>query len=268
MRPVNLIPPEDRKRGGGGGAGQGARTGPAAYVLVGSLAIIMGGLAYSSLLGNSIGEKKDEVAALEAQEASARARADSLRAFSDFRARQERRTISIASLAQSRFDWERVMREMAVTIPSDIWLIEMVGETVDPTLDGTAANDPTAPPAPPSVLVKGCGPGHRSVAAYAASLHDVDGVSDVAIESSERPTPSDSDAGVSQDSGECRTRDFISQFSIRVLFEAEEEPVGATAAPGVPDAAAPPAGAQADSQDSDSDKTASKGTPVPAGVAR
>ena len=53
-----------------------------------------------------------------------------------------RRTETVDSLAQSRFDWERVMRELALVIPEDVWLESLTG-TVAPgvTVDAEGAGD-------------------------------------------------------------------------------------------------------------------------------
>ena len=38
---------------------------------------------------------------------------------------------TVTSLADSRFDWERVMRELALILPDDVWLTNLTG-TVNP----------------------------------------------------------------------------------------------------------------------------------------
>src|SRR5215216_2921202 len=128
MRPVNLMPPEDR-----GGSRTPLRTGVVPYVLLGALALGLLGIVALTLTGKEISDNKAEKQSLERELAEATARADSLRAFSDFATVQEQRTATVASLAQSRFDWERVMNELALVIPSDVWLIGLTG-TVSPAV--------------------------------------------------------------------------------------------------------------------------------------
>src|SRR5919204_2048921 len=99
MRPVNLIPADERR-----GDRAPTRTGPVAYVLVGALALAVLGVAALALTSKQISDRKSEVAQLQQQEQQAEAKAQSLAAFTQFRAAQQARSSTIVSLAQSRFD--------------------------------------------------------------------------------------------------------------------------------------------------------------------
>ena len=51
---------------------------------------------------------------------------------------------TVSSLAQSRFDWERVLRELSLVIPEDVWLVKVTG-TVSPAVDLDAGSaDPAS----------------------------------------------------------------------------------------------------------------------------
>ncbi len=118
MRPVNLIPPDERS------GRSPLRTGALSYVIVGALAVgllCVLGLAYSS---KQVSDREAEVERKQQELDEATARAQSLAAFSNFRVMQESRTATVSALAQSRFDWERVLNELALVIPSDVWLVE------------------------------------------------------------------------------------------------------------------------------------------------
>ncbi len=117
MRPVNLIPPEDRR-----GERAPLRTGPLAYVLVGALAArLRRGLPAVST-GNSITEREASSPRWSRSSRRATARA-ALQRFTELRvARAAARRATVDPLAQSRFDWERVLRELAFVIPADVWL--------------------------------------------------------------------------------------------------------------------------------------------------
>ena len=70
MRPVNLIPPEDRR-----GDHAPLRAGVASYAIVGVLALALVGVVMVILAGNKISESEAELAALEARKAQADAAA-------------------------------------------------------------------------------------------------------------------------------------------------------------------------------------------------
>lgn len=241
MRPVNLIPPEDRR-----GDKAPMRTGNLAYVLVGGLAVLLLAVIATALTSKQISDKESEKQGLEQELVQATARADSLKAFADFRAVQETRSATVSSLAQSRFDWERVIRELALVLPADVQLVGLSGsvsaETQPPESEGVALRDEIPGPA---LELTGCAPGQDAVAALIAALEDIDGVTRVGLASSERADDSEGTAGggaTGADGGEdqdCRVADFISKFQIVLAFDAVPTPGTATTAPSVPAPAAP-----------------------------
>jgi hypothetical protein len=60
MRPVNLIPPEQRR-----GEHAQLRTGPVMYIVLGALGLLLIGVTMLVLTGNRISDGKAEVATLE-----------------------------------------------------------------------------------------------------------------------------------------------------------------------------------------------------------
>ncbi len=244
MRPVNLIPPEarrgDRKRSrGGAGAGGG---GALSYLIVGALALGLLFVTVLALTGKQISDRKDEIASLQQEEADAQARAQRLQAFAEFRGMREARAATVTSLAHSRFDWERVLRELSLVIPSDVWLINMTG-TARPDVQVDKAPELTerdAVPGPALELV-GCGDGQDAVAEFVAALEDIDGVTRVGVVSSKLPEDVASqpvaDSAGANSSEECRTRDFIAKFEIVVAFDEVPTPAAAgTVPPALPSA--------------------------------
>lgn len=122
MRPVNLIPPEQRR-----GAAAPSRTGSLSYVLVGVLAVVLIGVTASVVFGNKVSDRKDEVAVLEAKAAETSARAESLAAYTTFQGIHDARVETVTQLATSRFDWQRVLQELAKVLPRRIWLTNLTG---------------------------------------------------------------------------------------------------------------------------------------------
>jgi Tfp pilus assembly protein PilN len=253
MRPVNLIPKDQRR-----GDRAAMRTGIASYVLLGALAMGVLAVAVLALTSKQISDHKAEITQLQLQEQSAVAKAQSLQSFTTFRAAQEARSGTITSLAQSRFDWQRVLNEFARVIPSNVWLIKLAG-TVDPTVSVTDGPDlQTRDAAPgPALEMVGCASSQDAVAGLIANLQEIDGVTRVGLESSERPdatqgtataapTTSDSNATTT----DCRTRDFITQFKILVAFDEVPTPATASTTPSVPPGVPTPGGSQLTSSSS------------------
>jgi Tfp pilus assembly protein PilN len=250
MRPVNLIPPDARR-----GDQAVLRRGAISYVVIGALALALLGAIALAFTSKQISDRKSDVARLQQEEQQAQARAQSLQAFTDFRAKQETRASTVSSLATSRFDWNRVLNELARVIPSDVWLIQMSG-TVNPAVQidkGPEISLRADVPGPALELV-GCAPSQDAVAGFVSDLENIDGVTRVAVASSKRPDEANGSAGSpaassdgNTDSGECRTQDFISRFEIVVAFDKVPMPQGAVTAPGVPAPAAPSGGSSTSS---------------------
>ena len=90
MRPVNLIPPEDRR-----GEQAPLRTGPLPYVLLGALVALLLGVTAVVVTNNQIAESKSEVAKLEDEDAAASAQAQRLAAYTQFRTMSEQRVATV-----------------------------------------------------------------------------------------------------------------------------------------------------------------------------
>jgi len=253
MRPVNLIPPDER------GADRGAmRMGALSYVLIAALGLALLAVIALAFTSRQISDRKSEVAKLQAQEQQAKAKADSLQAFATFRAVQEQRTSTVTSLAQSRFDWQRVLNELSRVVPSNVWLVKLAG-TVNPTV--TVEDSPDiemrAAIVGPALQMVGCAPNLDAVAGFVSSLEEIDGVTRVGLQQSEKsdqPTAATSAAAPAtgdsalQTSSDCTTRPFIYQFEIVVAFDSVPAPSGAVADPSVPSSLATTAPSQVASQ--------------------
>lgn len=220
MRPINLIPPEQRH-------GQHAplRTGPLPYLLVGGLVALLVGVALLVSANNEISEKKSEVANLEREDRAAEAQAQRLAAYVQFETVHQQRLETIASLADSRFDWERVMRELALVLPGNVWLSEInasAGAGSESTGSGLSGGVTG-----PSLAISGCATGQEGVAGFVTALEDIDGVTRVGVEESSLPAQAEgsvSAEGEEGGSGECQTRDFIAAFNMTVAFDAAPPP--------------------------------------------
>ncbi|HEX5609939.1 MAG TPA: PilN domain-containing protein [Solirubrobacterales bacterium] len=225
MRPVNLIPQEERP-----GSRRPLRGGPLAYIVVGALVAALIGVSALVATGNQISDLEGEITQIEGDVAAAEAKAAELAPYTQFNQVSEQRTATVASLADSRFDWERVMRELALVLPGDVWLTNLTATSSPATTpDGAATVSLRASVPGPALALIGCATSQDAVAGFVQALKDIDGVTRVGVETS---NVGDESAGATSDSGgsssSCQTRDFIAQFQLVAAFDAA--PVTSTAA--------------------------------------
>jgi Tfp pilus assembly protein PilN len=226
MRPVNLIPPEERH-----GSQSPLRTGPLPYIVLGALVLLLLGVGLLVTTSNEISEKKDEITSLNEQNAIAEQRAQELSPFVQFAEVHRTRVETISSLADSRFDWERVMRELSKILPPNVWLTGLNASASAETASNSAASESSGGSslrgsiAGPALEISGCSTGQDGVAGFVTALKQIDGVTRVGVESSALPSVGGSEGGGGEGGGtDCRTRNFIAQFQLVVAFDAAPVP--------------------------------------------
>lgn len=233
MRPVNLIPPEERH-----GSQSPLRTGPLPYLVLGGLVALLIGVALLVVTGNEISERKDEIVTLKQEDKAAQERAERLVAYVQLAELRRQRVETISSLANSRFDWERVMGELSKILPSDVWLTNLnasaspgssTGESESSS--GGSTSGMRGAIAGPALEISGCAKGQEGVAGFVTALKEIDGVTRVGVQSSSIPSAeSSAEAGGGGESGGeggsagCQTRNFIAQFQMVVAFDAAPLP--------------------------------------------
>jgi Tfp pilus assembly protein PilN len=226
MRPVNLIPPEDRR-----GDHAPLRAGSMSYIIVGAIAAGLLAVVALVLTQNSITEHENEIAQLEVARDAATEKAQALAPYAEFASLQGQRELTITTLAQSRFDWERVLRELAIVIPADVSLTNLEATVASESSDAGATEGTGAP----TLVMTGCATDHDTVATFVAALEDIDGVTRVGLDNSTAggggavPSTGDEDG--------CSSSGLKTTFAVRAAFDG----VGSTAASAVP--ATPPADA-------------------------
>jgi hypothetical protein len=121
-------------------------------------------------------------------------------------------------VAQTRFDWERFMRELSHIMPEGSWLQSADASVTGDTSSG-ASGTPTTAPAPgtvaqPAATLVGCTPGQDDVAGLMVRLGQLYRVDDVQLNES---TAGEPDAEVSlANCGDLYT------FNVTVKFSATE----------------------------------------------
>jgi Tfp pilus assembly protein PilN len=188
MRPVNLVPSDQRGTAT-------LRTDAVGYLIVGALALVLVGVTMLVLTNNKIADRHSTIADLHRQQAAAQAQAAQLQPFVSFKQTEGQRIKAIRDLADSRIDWNRVMQELARILPADVRLNDLTA-SASGSADGSTSTTGTATSSGPSLKMAGCaGGGHESVAAFIASLHDIDGVTNVDLQTSTKAGSSSTTAG-------------------------------------------------------------------------
>jgi Tfp pilus assembly protein PilN len=214
VRPVNLIPPDMRR-----GDSAPLRTGPLAYIVLGALALALVGVTMLVLASNEVAEKKDELVTLRREDVAVKARAEALAPYTQFQAMSQQRVETVASLANSRFDWPRVMRELALVLPDDVLLTELSAGA-----GGDEGGGEGLDVLGPSLELNGCTSGQDAVARFVNALKDIDGVTRVGLQSSAVGEGGDSGG---EGSAGCSAAGFDAQFKLVVAFDAAPVPVAA-----------------------------------------
>ena len=182
MKPVNLVPQDQRRRGASEGDGKSAP------IVLGVLAALLVLVVAYVMTNNSVTENKSDAAAASAEADRLEARAGQQASYTDFAQIAVTRTQSVSDVAVKRFDWERFMRELGRVMPEGSWLQSAdASVTGDPT-SGAATTLPADPSttgtvAPAANLV-GCTPDQDDVARMMVRLRQLYRVDDVLLNES------------------------------------------------------------------------------------
>jgi Tfp pilus assembly protein PilN len=184
MKPVNLIPQEQRRRTPRQGSGRGA------HAVLGALAVLLAMVVAYVLTSNTVTERQNDAEAARVEADQLEAQATKKDDFTDFAEVAVTRTQSVASVAAGRFDWERFMRELARVMPAGSWLQSAdASVSGDATADASAAAQGAVPtdvaPSPSATLV-GCTPDQSDVARMMVRLRQLHRVEEVELNQSIR----------------------------------------------------------------------------------
>jgi Tfp pilus assembly protein PilN len=212
MRPVNLLPERDR-------AQVPAAAGGSSYVVVGVLAALLLAVFAYVVTSNQVNSRTAAIAEAEAEATQAETRAASFGSFQQFAQIKAARLASVKTLADTRFDWERLMRELALVLPSGSSLTAVTassGEAASPTAPATTAAPPATPTAPgvPTLALTGCATSQRRVAVILVRLRQLHRAVDVQlVDSSQSETETAPTAGATG----CFGSDYT--FNASVTFD-------------------------------------------------
>jgi Tfp pilus assembly protein PilN len=182
MKAVNLIPNDQRRA-----QATGARPG-SSYILIGALVTLLAMTAAYALTSKRATERQNEATAAKAEADQLEAEVAARGAYTDFAQIKAARLASVSTIASTRFDWERLMRELSRVIPAGSWV-----QTTDGSATGEISGAPKAPtiggvPAvgQPKVNLVGCTQSQEDAARMMVRLRQLHRVEDVELNESVR----------------------------------------------------------------------------------
>jgi len=207
MRAINLLPARYQPaRASGERPGIG-------YAVVGILAVLLlMGVAYV-LTNNGINDAKEKTAQAQAEQQVAQAKIGQLQAYGDFSTLKASREQAVRGVADARFDYERLMREIALVLPHNTYLTQFTSGAAGAP-GSTPAPTGTATSTGPTISVTGCAPSHPGVATALVRLRKLHNVDTVDLKSSQK-------AGTT---GATTTSGCPVQWAATLAFSAEAAP--------------------------------------------
>jgi len=258
MRPVNLIPTEERA-----GGRKPLRSGPLAYIVVGALAAAVIALTALLVTESKIDDRKAEVTQLESEQATITAKAQALSAYTQFANVREQRLATVTSLADSRFDWSRVLHELALVMPADVQLTSLTGSAAPGvSTAGGGGVGMRAQIAGPALEMVGCASGQPYVAGFIEALKGIDGVTRVGVQGS---SVSGGGSGNATTAGTCGAKG-AAQFQLVVAFDAAPVPTVETGGEIAPEVTTTEAPSESGTETTSTESSGEESSPAESGA--
>jgi Tfp pilus assembly protein PilN len=206
MRPVNLIPKEERP-----GGRRPLREGPLAYIVVGALALAVIGVTALVVTNTKVSERQTEVTQLQSKEATLQAKAGALASYTQFSAVRKQRVATVDELADSRFDWHRVLDELGLLMTNNVQVTSLNGSVAPEASSGTISLRGEI--AGPALEMSGCADSQAGVADFIETVKEVEGVTRVAV-------PSSTSGGAGANAGTASCPAGTTEFQLVAGFDA------------------------------------------------
>lgn len=172
MKPVNLLPESQRRRRPEGGNNS-------SYLVLAVLAALLVMTALYVTTANKATSHANATATASAEADQLEARANELGAFGDFAQIKQTRVATVRQLADARFDWERLMREVSRVLPSGGWF-----KAVKASTTGDLGESSETIASGPSATFTGCLRRQSDVADFMLRLRRMHRVEDVTLQES------------------------------------------------------------------------------------
>jgi Tfp pilus assembly protein PilN len=211
VKAVNLIPTEQRRV-----RATGNRSG-SSYVLIGVLATLLVMVATYVFTAGNVTDRQNKAAAAKAEADQLEAQAAKSKSFTNFAQIKQTRLASVSTIASSRFDWERMMRELSLVLPERTWITE-ADASLTGAQDSESGGDEDAPAGPSAKLV-GCARRQPDVAKLMVRLRQMHQVEDVTLKES---SLGGDDGGSSAGSGSTQECGRYYQFELTAALALTE----------------------------------------------
>jgi Tfp pilus assembly protein PilN len=160
MRAVNLLPRDEKRQ----------RTQPGAVLLT----AVLGGVLVTAVLAglflmssSTVSDRQANVDALRAELAAIPPAPQPTTDTSGLESEKSERITVLGKALSTRVAWDRIMRELSLVLPEDIWLESLTASAADPNFVPTPGN--TTPPAG-TFTISGYSYSHDGVARLLARL--------------------------------------------------------------------------------------------------
>lgn len=256
MKAVNLLPSDQRNAAvKPTAAGPAAKPGPdsndpfAAFFVLGALAFAVVAVALYVLAGNTVEDRKTELANVTAETQVVQAKVGALQPYADFQQMATQRVATVMQLAGSRFDWEQSLRDVSRALPRNVHLKSVKGSVSNTGASGGSALRSALPA--PALELSGCTRGQTQVARLMSRMRAVRGVTRVALAKSDKDAtetavaaPTTGVDGTQFEQGSLCSKGSPPAFEIVLFFERSAVAPPASNVPGAAAAAANGASAQ------------------------
>jgi Tfp pilus assembly protein PilN len=178
MRAVNLLPLDARA---------GRRRPPTAALAVAGVGVLAASVLVVGFVSanGTVDSRNEELAALEQQLAAARRAAKPKPAETGLSAERDQRFTALSGAMAERLAWDRILREVSLVLPDDVWLSSLAAGGTAAT--GATAGTPAATPDPQAgqtVTFNGFTYSQESVARLLTRLDLVPDLGDVKLQKS------------------------------------------------------------------------------------
>lgn len=197
---------------------------------IASVAVLAAAIVYLVVISNQVSSGREKLGQLSTQLVTSEQKAASLKQYDDFQKATTKRHNSVATVAKTRFKWDRTMTELARVAPNGVWLTSVKGTLTPATqIDGGAGAGSTsglrAVLSSPALELAGCATKESSVPSYIDQLHLMTGVTDVGFSRTQRVGKASASAGSTDG---CTTGGAsASSFELVTYFKQQAAPLAA-----------------------------------------
>lgn len=179
MKRINLLPPEERRRGAGLQAPGGTL---GALLIVGAaLLLVMVGVYVFYLV--RVNNQEDQIAQLDQQIAEQNARLAELSPFLDLQARLDSKKPVADGIFRSRFAWDEFLQGLAFVIPDTTSLDTLTGQASPINIEAPV-EQPLSPPG--AITFTGISlPEYQNISDFIVSMNSLDFLSNTQLTSAE-----------------------------------------------------------------------------------